>query len=89
MRKTDDISRRVSNPTQELAIGIVIGAIADWRYFVKHPDKQTLRYNFDELRWFFNSQWCEFLLESTEASPKKILEILEGELNDSRLREPH
>lgn len=88
MRKKDfDVPRPVADPYQELAVGIVELAIFDWRIFIKRPEAQTPSYNFDEIRRFFKSEWCEFLLEGIGASPKRILEILEGELHDSGLRE--
>lgn len=86
MRRKEDSPRTVDCPYRELAISIVIQAVEDWRLFIYDPYAQSNRYNFEELRKFFKSQWCEFLLECTSASPIKILEILEGELYDSRFR---
>lgn len=90
MRKKDfDVPHPVNDPYKELAVGIVEKAIEDWRYLIKHPNKQAKNRNFDEIRNFFKSQWCEFLLEGTGASAKRILDILEGELHDTGYREPY
>ena len=73
-----------NDPVGLLAATIVIQAVVDWRELVKRKawrDKDPSRYcNFEELRKFFKSEWCAFLLLKFEVDPERILEILEAEL---------
>lgn len=100
-RRKNDIQRRdslnlymkneaVNDPYQLLAAGIVIHAIDDWRSLVKKRawDRQRVyKCSFDELRNFFNSSWCELLMQRFEITPQHILAKLEKELA-AAMKEP-
>lgn len=80
-----------SEPEKLLAAHIVIHAIEDWRELVKHKawNKETRAHlcNFTELRAFFNSDWCNFLLQDLSVDPARILEMLEAELAAAQEKE--
>lgn len=79
-----------------VGLEIVNRAVLDWRllirakawkrkklYQVTNADRLPHRYcNFEELRRFFESEWCDTILVSTGASitSEKILRVLEREL---------
>lgn len=71
-----------------LAAAIVIQAISDWRQLVRAKawlDGGELKHkNFYELRAFFKSDWCAFLLEPTGITPRVILQALEKELQEAK-----
>lgn len=79
---------------QRMAAEIVVGAIMDWRALIYKKawlDVAQCNRNFNELRLFFKSDWCAFLLQGFEMQPEKILEMLEAELraameNDEKRR---
>lgn len=76
-----------SDPHMHLAAEIVAGAVTDWRELVKRKaweDERPNRFcNFTELRLFFKSEWCEFLLQHFSIEPEGILEMLEAELAEA------
>lgn len=81
-------SQPVSNPIGMMAAEIVAGAIDDWRRLVKEKawlDEIPSRYcNFDELRSFFKSEWCEFLMQNFSMQPHELLQLLEKELQEAK-----
>ena len=79
----------INNPTGMLAAEIVAKAVEDWRMLIQQkawlpsvPISQQC--NFDEIRNFLRSQWCELLLLPCEMDQQKILEILEAELQEAQ-----
>lgn len=76
------------DPWELLASQIVVQAIEDWRLLIdgKAWDKEFPRKwcNFDELRAFFKSQYCELLMLDCEIEPLEILRMLEEELRDAK-----
>jgi hypothetical protein len=81
-------SQPVSNPSGMMAAEIVAGAIDDWRSLIKQKawlDANPSRFcNFDELRIFFNSEWCEFLMQNFSMQPHELLKLLEKELKEAK-----
>lgn len=81
-------SQPVSDPYGLMAAEIVAGAIDDWRGLIKR--KAWLDYevehnrNFDELRRFFNSDWCEYLMQNFAMKPTELLQLLEKELQEAK-----
>ena len=73
-----------------LAAEIVIRAVEDWRDLVKQKKwnvSDRERYcNFEELRKFFKSEWCEFLMQDFEIEPERLIELLEAELKKAQLQ---
>lgn len=83
----------------ELALEIVHYAVLDWRRMVaakawnvdyrrntKHYHRiPNTRCNFDELRKFFKSGWCETLLTANRVATtgERILALLEAELEEA------
>ena len=83
----------------ELALEIVWYAVIDWRRLVKAQawkndyKKHTYHYwqipsircNFDEIREFFRSDWCDLLLSVNRVSTtgERILALLESELEEA------
>ena len=83
----------------ELALEIVYYAALDWRRLVKakawkkdykknvyhYWQIPSVRCNFDELRKFFRSEWCDFLLTANQVSTtgERILALLESELEEA------
>lgn len=83
----------------ELALEIVHYAALDWRRLVKAKAwkkdyrKSTYHYwqipsvrcNFDEIREFFQSDWCDLLLTANQVSTtgERILALLEAELQEA------
>jgi hypothetical protein len=82
-----------------LARGIVLMAIEDWRKLIKakayrneRPRFENNKYGlvtFGELRNFLGSDWCDHLLDSCEGdvSGKYILRMLEDELEDAMVKD--
>lgn len=84
----------------ELALEIVHYAVLDWRRLVKakawkidylRPAHQywqipNVRCNFDELRLFFKSDWCDLLLTVNHVATtgQRILQQLEKELEAAK-----
>ena len=79
-------------PSQLLAAEIVIHAVEDWRWLIKQEawkhTRQDKYCNFDELRLFFNGEWCAFLLQDFDVQPSEILDMLEAELAAAMLQPP-
>lgn len=76
-----------SSPYDRIAAEIVIGAIRDWRVLVNRkawidrtPSPQC---NFDEIRRFFRSQYCDFIMQNFSMTPEDVLMLLEGELQQA------
>lgn len=68
-------------PWCELAQGIVLQAVNDWRTLLAEgsiPGGSEV--DLASLREFFRSPWCAQLLSGTSAEPDAILARLEGEL---------
>lgn len=76
-----------SDPYGLLAVTIVMQAVFDWRFLIKKrawEKAHTSRCcNFNELRNFFNGDWCAMLLIKTQWEGGRILELLEAELRDA------
>lgn len=70
-----------------LATMIVVQAINDWRDIIKNRDylnkSQSPNKNLSELRLFFKSDWCKFLMMFMEITPQQILNKLEIELKEA------
>lgn len=82
----------INDPWARFAAEIVIHAVDDWRALIKSSawleagERRSYGYgniSFDELRGFFNSQWCEFLMQDMDIEPTAILKILEAELQEA------
>ena len=74
-----------------LAAMIIVQAITDWRELVAKKDwkneKQNKDKNLNELRQFFKSEWCEFLMMFMEITPNQILRQLEKELAEAQKKD--
>ena len=74
-----------------LATMIIVQAITDWRELVAKKDwkneKQDKKNNLNELRQFFKSEWCEFLMMFMEITPNQILRQLEKELAEAKKKD--
>lgn len=73
-----------------LAYEIVAFAVDDWRKLIRRKawKKSTIAHcNFRELRKFFRSEWCMFLLQGCSIEPKEILARLEEELQAAKEKE--
>ena len=79
------------DPYRRLAASIVLQAVDDWWQLVEAHvwlDNYFLpQKNFEELRAFFKSEWCEFLLIHTDVKPGDILQQLEKELQEAKEKE--
>ena len=76
---------------KELAAAIMLQAVSDWRTLTRAEARRSKRglglskpdryCNFNELRIFFNSRWCDTLLSCSEyeLTGPMILEKLERE----------
>jgi hypothetical protein len=76
------------SPEMLLVSEIIIRAITDWRELIKKQaweNKYLYRCTstFDELRGFFRSEWCAFLMQDFDIEPERILELLEKELQEA------
>lgn len=82
---------RMDGGAKLLATMIVVQAITDWKSIIKQRDfldRKPNRYkNLNELREFFNSEWCKFLMMFMEITPKQILNQLEKELEEAVRKE--
>jgi hypothetical protein len=83
--------RREAMKTDEgyarLAAEIVILAIDDWRQLIARRAWDGRMYymrNFDELRRFFQSEYCDFLMMNFDIEPAALLELLEKELEEAK-----
>ena len=80
-----------SSPYDRLAAEIVIAAIQDWRDLVKNKawlDRNVVKkehtvVSFGEIRAFFRSEYCEFIMMNFPIAPEGILELLERELQEA------
>lgn len=73
-----------------LAAEIVIHAIDDWRNLIARRawnGRMIYKNNFDELRIFFASEWCEFLMMNFDFEPAALLQMLEKELEEAKKKE--
>lgn len=84
--------RAANDPWARFAAEIVIHAVDDWRTLIKcgawleDGTRRSYGYgtiSFDELRGFFNSPWCEFLMQDFGISPAAVLKVLEAELQEA------
>ena len=84
-------SQPVSNPYGMMAAEIVAGAIDDWRGLIKRKawlDAEVEHNrNFAELRSFFNSEWCVFLMQNFSMQPHELLQLLEKELLEAKRKD--
>lgn len=88
--KTARVEIRPTQPTKntQLAVEIVLFAIKDWRELIRQK-AWKFRYvqksdrNFNELRKFFKSEWCAFLMQDYELTPETTLATLENELREA------
>jgi hypothetical protein len=84
-------NQSVSDPIGLMAAEVVVSAITDWRGLIKR--KAWLdgyvkhNCNFDELRSFFNGEWCEFLMQDFSMKPKELLQLLEKELQEAKRKD--
>jgi hypothetical protein len=69
-----------------LAAEIVIHAVQDWRELVKGK-RAGYGKNFTELRQFFQSAWCETLMQNFDIEPAELLAALEKELAEAKKKE--
>ena len=76
-----------SSPYDRLAAEIVMGAIRDWRLLINKKawldSYESPQCNFEEIRRFFCSQYCEFLMQNFSMTPEGVLMLLEGELQQA------
>lgn len=76
-----------NDPVGLMAAEIVVHAITDWRALIAKKawseKEQKARCNFQELRSFFKSDWCAFLMMKWDIEPRRILEMLEEELQQA------
>ena len=79
-----------NDPVGLLAAEIIIHAITDWRDLVRtrawENKYQSKSKNFDELRAFFKGEWCEFLMQNFDIESEAVLDLLESELAEAKLR---
>ena len=85
----------VDESIANLAQGIILFAIEDWRHLIKskayrgnsRQDKSRdySKGSFSGLRSFFRSEWCDLLLTvcNADATGDYILNMLEGELDEA------
>lgn len=79
------------DPSHRLAAEIIIGAISDWRLLIERRawEKGGISLHgagyttFAELRSFFRSEWCDFLMQFFNIDPARILEQLEKDLQQA------
>lgn len=74
------------DPLDVLCAQIIMRAIDDWRLLVKNEawEKPVQGFvNFAEIRYFFKSDWCDFIMQRFEIEPAFILEMLEAELAEA------
>lgn len=87
-QRDEQRSQPVIDPYGLMAAEIVAGAIDDWRGLIRR--KAWLDYNvkhncnFDELRSFFNGEWCEYLMQNFAMKPTELLQLLEKELQEAK-----
>lgn len=79
------------DPHAQLAMCIVVRAVEDWRLLVKKKawdivDPRT-NTTLGELRRFFKSDWCDFLMQQFPTTPEQLLAILEAELQEALKRD--
>jgi hypothetical protein len=86
--------RREANKTDDgyslLAAEIVIHAIDDWRTLISRrawAGHMVYFNNFEELRRFFQSEWCDFLMQNFDVEPDALLQLLEKELEEAKRKE--
>lgn len=79
------------SPWDRLAAEIVIGAIHDWKHLIKskawldnapHLHHHVI-ISFDEIRSFFRSSYCDFLMQNFSMTPEGVLMMLEEELREA------
>lgn len=91
-RSAVDMDKRVSDPVGLLAAEIVISAVNDWRDLIKakawlNDGIGNKWCNFYELRQFFRSDWCGFLMQGMDnIEPTRLLAILEAELQEAKAK---
>lgn len=89
-RSAVDMDKRVGDPVGLIAAEIVIAAVNDWRQLIKSKvwldDEIRNKFcNFYELRQFFRSDWCAFLMQNFDnIEPTKLLQLLEEELQEAK-----
>lgn len=80
------------NPVNCLLGAIVEKAIDDWRDLIRSRawlDENPNRWcSFDELRYFFKSEWGAFVMQNFCIEPEYVLERLEAELREAMLQPP-
>ena len=75
---------RECDPHMLLAYKIVERAILDWRLLIQ--GRSAAKVSVDEIRGFFQSDWCAELLSSTCFSGERVLSVLEKELARSPVK---
>lgn len=71
------ITTSEANGEQLLACEIVVKAVEDWKSLATGKMSETATHNYNELRQFFKSGWCDLLLSHTELTGEYILDRLE------------
>ncbi len=76
----DDIASLDIEPYRRLRTAILMRAIYDWE-LCQHPAHRTYSPGtLSELRKFFKSEWCDFLMKGIESiTPEDILTKLEAQ----------
>lgn len=73
---------------RRLAAAIALKAVKDWRSLIRahawEEEHTIYNKNFEELRSFFRSGYCQLLLTGSNLSPTYILETLEKELEEAK-----
>lgn len=77
------------DPIHFLSAYIVIGAVEDWRELIYKRVWEDPNYtpqkdcNFEEMRLFFKSEWCDYLMQDFDLNPLDVLKLLEQELAEA------
>lgn len=73
---------------RRVAAAIVLKAVKDWRSLIRAhawEEKYSIyNKNFEELRSFFKSDYCQALLSGAKIAPEDLLAILEKELAEAQ-----
>lgn len=90
----DKAPNEPTNPWEDFGKEIVIQAVKDWIFLIKRKAWKNGGYindqhggakvTFTELRQFFKSNWCEFLLNGSDIRKEFILAQLEDMLESAK-----
>ena len=74
----EDIATLDIDPYMRLRTAIIVRAIYDWDLCLHPAHRTDFRCTLTELRRFFKSGWCDFLMNGMESiTPEDILSLLE------------